>query len=332
MTMTLHDYQQDVQRLLREQKQILANPTDLTRYINRARREVAMRSQAIRFLTTISAPIVSCEVTAGGTGYTNPTVTISDPDFPSGAVSNPNGRQATALATVQAGVIVGIDITDGGDGYFQPLVTITDSTGSGATAELTIGPITSLNAGQEQYKFSDIDVSAMPGVGAVYFVRSASIIYSNYRFSLPSYSFSVYQSRIRNYPAGAYQYVPTFMSQFGQGVGGSLFFFPLPSQQYQIELDCSCLPSDLVTNQSVEALPEPWTDAVMYFAAHFAMLEMQNLNAAKGYLELYEKFAQRYSDYSRAGRVTNPYGRWITLVAAIPAALEFLRCVGGIVA
>lgn len=310
MTMTLHDYQQDVQRLLREQKQILTNPTDLTRYINRARREVAMRSQAIRFLTTISAPIVSCAVTAGGTGYTAPTVTISTPDFPSGGVNSPNGRQATAEATVQAGVIAGIDITDGGEGYFQPTVEITDATGTGATAELIIGSITSLNDGQEQYKFSDIDVTSAPGVESVYFVRSASIIYSNYRYSIPCYSFSTYQARIRNYPAGTYQYVPTFMAQFGQGAGGSLFFFPIPSQTYQLELDCQCLPSPLVTNQSVEALPEPWTDAVMYFAAHFAMLEIQNLNAAKGYLELYERFAQRYSDYSRAGRTVNPYGRF----------------------
>lgn len=311
MTMTLHDYQQDVQRLLREQKQVLANPTDLTRYINRARREVAMRSQAIRFLTTISAPIIACKPTAGGTGYSaNPTVTISTPDFPSGAANSPNGRQATAIATVEAGVIVGIDITDGGDGYFQPTVEITDPTGTGATATLTVGPLSTLNAGQEQYKFSDIDVSSMPGVESVYFVRSASIWYSNQHYSLPSYSFSTYQARIRCFPPGTYQYVPTFMTQFGQGVSGTLFFYPIASQVYQLELDCNCLPSPLVTNQSVEVLPEPWTDAVMYFAAHFFYLEAQNLNAAKGMLDLYEKFAQRYSDYSRAGRITNPYGRW----------------------
>lgn len=311
MTMTLHDYQQDVQRLLREQRQILANPTDLTRYINRARREVAMRSQAIRFLTPISGAVETCAVTAGGTGYSAaPTVTITDPDFPSGGVNSPQGRTATAIATVQAGVIVGIDITDGGAGYFQPTVEITDTTGSGATATLTVGGVNRLNPGQEEYKYADIDVSSLPGAASVYFVRSVSIIYSNYRFSLPCYDFSTYQSRIRNFPAGTYQYVPTFMSQYGQGANGSMFLYPIASQIYQAEFDCQCLPIDLVTNQSVEALPEPWTDAVMYFAAHFFFLEAGNLNSAKGMLDLYEKFAQRYSDYSRAGRVTNPYGRW----------------------
>lgn len=307
---SLNQYMQDTQRLLRDGRQQNVNPDDLRVYINRARREIAMRSQAIRLLTPISGSVVSCTVTNGGTGYSGtPTVTISSPDFPSGAPPKPNGAQATAVATVQAGVIVGVDITYGGDGYFQPTVTITDTTGTGATATAAISPINILTRGQEQYRFSDINLDAFPGVESVYFVRGLSVIYSNYRYSLPVYPFSVYQSHVRQYPR-QYQYVPTFASQFGQGVGGSFFFYPLPSQTYQMEWDCQCLPSDLETDLSPEALPAPWTDAVMYFAAHIAMLEISQWNAAKAYLDLYEKFAQRYSDYARSGRVTNPYGRF----------------------
>ncbi len=310
MTMTLHDYQQDVQRLLREAKQQLSNPTDLTRYINRARREVAMRSQAIRFLTPIAGSILTCTVTDGGAGYSEtPVVTITSPDFPSGAATNPNGVQATAQATVQDGVIVGIDILNGGDGYFQPGVTITDTTGSGATATLQVGGINLLQPGQEQYKFSDIDLSSVPGADSIYFVRSVSIIYNGFRYSLPCYDFSSYQSKIRQYPH-QYQWIPAVCSQFGQGAQGSLFCYPLPSAQYQMEWDCQLLPADLTTNQSVELLPAPWTDAVAYFATHIAMLELQNVNAATGYLTLFERFCQRYSDYARAGRVTNVYGRF----------------------
>lgn len=307
---TLNQYMQDVQRLLREAKQSLSNPDDLRVYINRARREIAMRSQAIRVLTPISGSVVSCTVTDGGTGYSmTPTVTISDPDFPSGGVSDPNGAQAIAVATVQGGVIVGIDVEYGGSGYFQPTITIEDATGVGATATLAISPINILNEGQEQYKTSDINIEMFPGVESIYFVRGISVIYSNYRYSLPCYPFTVYQSYIRQYP-NQYQYVPTFCSQFGQGVDASFFFYPLPSQAYQVEFDVQCIPSDLVDNQSVEALPAPWTDAVMYFAAHIAFAELQNFNASKFYLDLYDKFAQRYSDYARAGRVINPYGRF----------------------
>ena len=86
--------------------------------------------------------------------------------------------------------------------------------------------------------------------------------------------------------------------------------YPLPSQTYQAEWDCQCLPSDLIDDQSHEAIPMPWRDAVAFYAAHLAFLELQNYNAAKGMLDLYEKFAQRYSDYARVGKVVNVYGRF----------------------
>lgn len=306
----LFDYLQDTQRFLREQRQEFSNPQDLIAYINRARREIAMRSQCIRVLTPSSGSIVSWTVTDGGSNYSaTPTLTITDPDFPSGVLPDPNGAQATASAIVQGGVIQSIDSTYGGSGYFQPQMTITDTTGSGATAEATLSWINQLNQGQEVYPFSGIDLSANPGCESVYYVRGISIIYNNYRYSLPVYSFSIYQSMIRQYPF-QYQYVPTFASQFGQGTNGSFYVYPLPSQTYQYELDCQCIPSDLLDNQSVEAIPQPWTDAVAFYSAHLAFLELQNYNAAKAMLDLYEKFALRYSEYARVGRVTNPYGRF----------------------
>lgn len=306
----LFTYLQDTQRFLREQRQEFSNPADLTAYINRARREIAMRSQCIRVITPISGAITGWSVTNGGAGYSNtPTLTITPPDFPSGALPYPAGNQATAQAIVQGGAITAIYSNYGGAGYFQPQMTITDTTGTGATATPQLTYINELNQAQEVYPFSGVDLSMNPGCESIYFVRSVSIIYNNYRYSLPVYSFSIYQAMIRQYPF-QYQYVPTFASQFGQGTNGSFYVYPLPSQAYQYELDCQCLPSDLIDDQSTEALPMPWQDAVPWYAAHLAMVELQNWNAAKAFLDLYEKFAQRYSDYARVGRVTNIYGRF----------------------
>lgn len=325
MSDTLFSYLQQTQRFLREARQDMLNPDDLVSYINRARREIAMRCQCIRRLTPICGPIVSATVTAAGSGYSNaPTCTISAPDFPSGTGSNPNGAQATANAIVQSGTIAAIDIQYGGDGYFQPLMTITDATGSGATAAMEVAFVNSLQPGKEVYPFSEVDLSMFPGVASVYTILGLSILYSNYRFSLPVYSFSVYQAQIRQY--SQYSYVPTFASQYGQGTSGSFYCFPLPSQVYQFELDCFCLPQDLVDDQSVEALPAPWTDGVPYFAAHLAYSELQNANFSRYYLELFDKMVQRYSNYARPGRVTNPYGRYIFLFSL--GALELLQQVG----
>jgi hypothetical protein len=269
-----------------------------------------MRTQCVRVLTPISGPVITASVTAPGSGYSaTPTVTITPPDFPSGQGANPGGAQATGTAFSQSGTISGVDINYGGDGYFQPQASITDSTGTGARVTLQVQTFNQLNPNQEVYQFSGIDLSRNPGCESVYAVKSISIIYANYRYSLPVYSFSVYQSMIRQYPF-QYTYVPTFASQYGQGVNGSFYVYPLPSQIYQYELDCFCIPAPLITNLSEEAIPDPWTDAITYMACHLGMLSIQNYNVAKFYLDLFEKMCLGYSSYARVGRGVNPYGRF----------------------
>lgn len=307
---TLNKYLQQLQRFLREAKQDFLNPEDLISYINRARREVAMRAMCVRRLTPISGSIETITVTAGGSKYSNtPTVTITAPDFPSGNGQYPNGDQATASAIVVAGVIQQIVVNYGGHGYFEPLVTITDTTGSGAAATANVVGINVVTQGKEVYNFSDIDVSSFPGVDSVYMILSVAVIYSNYRYVLPCYPMTTYQAYIRQYPF-QYEYVPTFCMMTGQGSDGQIFMYPLPSQTYQVEYDCFCIPADLTDNNSQDVIPKPWDDAVSYFAAHLAYLEIQNMNSAQYYLDLYDKMLLRYSNYVRWGRTPNPYGRW----------------------
>lgn len=307
----LSDYCQQVQRFIRDPDQRFINPADLVLYVNRARREVSERTQCLRYLTPISGQVSTITIVSGGTGYGSPVVTISTPDMPSGVAPFPAGVQATATATQAGGVINDISVTYGGSGYANPLITITDAagTGSGATATGNVIQAKMTVANQEVYKFSDIDLSQAEGYGAVFAVQSVSIIYSNYRYSLPMYDFSTYQSTIRQYP-NQYLYVPTMASQRGQGTSGDLYLYPIASQAYPLELDCFCLPNDLSTDSDYEAIPQPWQDAVPYFAAHLCYLELQNLNAAEYYLKLYDGMVHRYSGYARIGRRINPYGRY----------------------
>lgn len=310
MIVDAFQYLQQTQRFLREQKQEFANPEDLMVYINRARREVAGRTQCIRRLTPISGQIISANLVSAGSGYVNPQVAITPPDFPSGAAPNPLGRQAVAYALMSGGVITDVIVQDGGDGYFQPIITITDTAGTGAMVTANLSPMNLLIEGQEVYPFSDIYLGAWPGVDTVHAIKSASVIYANYRYTLPMYAFSTYQSQIRQYPF-QYQYVPTFCSQFGQGNGGSFYCFPLPSQTYQWEFDCFCLPEDMLLDNSIpEVIPQPWTDAVPYFAASLCYMELQNLNAARFYGEEFDKRTLGYSSYARPGMSVNKYGRY----------------------
>lgn len=308
---TLNDYLAQTQRFLREAKQDLLDPADLINYINRARREVAGRTQCVRRLTPISGQVVRANVVNGGSGYSSQTVvTITPPDFPSGKLPYPSGNQATAQPIIVGGVIVAVDIKYGGDGYFQPQATVSDAGGgTGAEVTLSLSPINTVQPNQEQYPLANIDVSTWPGVQSVYSVHIVSIIYANYRYNLPKYSFPVYQGLIRQYPF-QYTYVPTFCSQVDRGDAAILFMYPWPSQEYQAEFYCACLPQDLVTNLSVDVIPQPWADVVPYFAASLAYGELQNLNASKFYLDLFDNMLLRKSNYESPGRATNIYGRW----------------------
>lgn len=306
---TLFEYLQQTQRLVHDQKQEQINQTDLIRYVNLARREVAMRSQCLRVLTPVSGSVMAVNVTNPGSGYTAPTVTISAPDFPAGQGPYPGGLQAEANITEVGGTIAGINVDVGGYGYFEPVVYINDPTGTGATAEASISPTWQTAANQEVYRFKDIDLSAFPGYGVIYMVLGVSVIYANYRYSLPVYSFSTYQARIRNYPL-QYSYVPTIGAQYNRGENGAFYLYPIASQAYQMEFDCFCLPQDLETDQDFEAIPQPWNDAVPYFAAYLAFMELLNYNAARILEDQFNKFMSRYSSYTQPGRMVNPYGKY----------------------
>ena len=75
----------------------------------------------------ITTGVSFATVTAGGSGYTNPSVVVYG-----------DGSGATATATVQNGVVTGINITAGGTGYTQALIVINDTNGSGASATATL--------------------------------------------------------------------------------------------------------------------------------------------------------------------------------------------------
>jgi hypothetical protein len=94
-------------------------------------------------------------VTAGGTGYTAPTVTVTDP----GNTANPL-VPATGTATVVGGVITKITLVTAGTNMdANTTVTITDPTGKGAAAYLTFAASPFQNPGPHRY-MPDVSLNA----------------------------------------------------------------------------------------------------------------------------------------------------------------------------
>lgn len=99
--------------------------------------QTVLQSSLSSGFTNVPVALSGITVTAGGSGYVSPTITISAPNISSGI-------HATATATVVSGVITAITLTNSGSGYTSaPTITITDSAGTGAaaTAQIVSAPI-----------------------------------------------------------------------------------------------------------------------------------------------------------------------------------------------
>jgi hypothetical protein len=72
--------------------------------------------------------------------------------------------------------------------------------------------------------------------------------------------------------------MPMVVAQQGQGLSGTLWFWPPPDPMHAalgVNFDCVCLPIPLVDDTTPDAIPYPWSDAVPFYAAYYAYMAMQ---------------------------------------------------------
>lgn len=89
--------------------------------------------------------------------------------------------------------------------------------------------------------------------------------------------------------------VPARWAQQGQGLNGTIFFNPTPNGSYTASIDAACVPINLVDDTTTEVIPYPWTDAVPYYAAYYALMGAQRVTDA-------DVMFRRYQQYARRGR------------------------------
>lgn len=148
----------------------------------------------------------------------------------------------------------------------------------------------SVVSGVQQYAFTAI--SGFPtSISSVLNVRQASYAVAQGQGRMHSRAFPDfnYYYLMKSLPvAGA----PFVWSQYGQGVGGSIFI-NLPDQSYTLSLDCVCLPTDLSFNFTTDALPFPWTDSVPFYACWYALMSVGLKDEADKKYEQYELMMAR---------------------------------------
>lgn len=218
----LNKYLEDTSSLLRDANFLFNSETQIIRYINRARDQVAIQTDCIRALVYGQAPFGTSAV---------PGTAMPGAMYP-------------------------------GTPDVQNFVTL---------------------QGVEKYSFS----YALPflkqttqGVRGILDIDNIAVSWGGIRPVLNWMEWSDLQGYCRSYNVGTFSY-PFVWSSFGAGNKGQFWLFPIPTittgdlfpgGQGEIELDCTCLPNPLYTDNDYEALPDPFTEAVCFYAAKLAFL------------------------------------------------------------
>lgn len=284
--MALTQYQTDTALLLNDPSFTFFSQGTLTNFINKARNKVCELTQCLRVLLPSTSSIVSIPVATGGSGYTAPVVTISGPDGING------GATATATAIVIGGVITGFVVTNGGSGYVaNPIITIADATGSGAAAGTpAMTSAVKTIVGQESYAFANYQSAIQliqPGALEIIGLQSVSVSWGSMKPTLDYTSWTSFQAKYRSYNIGQQNY-PSLWSQYGRGAGGQCYLWPIPGSPSQMEWDAFCNPIPLVNDSTIEAVPDPFTAAIPYYAAYMAHLNAQRRDDAQFMLAMFK--------------------------------------------
>lgn len=85
------------------------------------------------------------------------------------------------------------------------------------------------------------------------------------------------------------------------------FLAPVPDQEYVTELDTVILPEDLVDNDSIEQIPDPFTNPVAFYACHQAKYKEQSFGESEIFKQEYTKRTQNVLASTYTRRMPNPF-------------------------
>jgi len=150
------------------------------------------------------------------------------------------------------------------------------------------------------YAFTGVTVTGTAGVQQILHVRRMMVsVGAGFRWVPPRpwEWFDLYNLNRVVPSSGA----PAVWSQYAQGALGSFFVDPPPNAIYALSLDTVCLPIPLALDTDPEAIPYPFTDAVPFFAAYYALLssQMSTRQAEAGRMfSAYQEFVKRGRSFS----------------------------------
>jgi hypothetical protein len=140
--------------------------------------------------------------------------------------------------------------------------------------------------GTQTYSFLSLNFPA--GVANVIAVRDGFVVGSANPLEFRSWEWFAAYYLTTTVPG-----TPSIVAQQGQGALGTLFFYPTPDVTATAIFDVVYLPVVLVDDTTPEVIPALWTDAVPFYAAWLAMMQLQRQADAHIMLTRYQELALR---------------------------------------
>lgn len=283
--MLLSDYILQAQELIHDTSGIDYTTAEMTAYVNAARKRVALDFHCVRSFFTGLTTVTNQETypITGGVGgalITNPGLYAVAPTVTFGAPPA-GGTTATGtplmLGTAPNLTVGGINMTSWGSGYVST-PTVTFSSGAAAATAVALVNVIDL--------------------------QSISFLFGTQRSMMLWRPFTEFQAvfRYNTTQVGP----PVVWSNYTEG---NLFYlFRIPDQNYPLEIDAIVLPNPLVnlTDNDLQVL-DPNADAVQYYAAHLALIKLQNFEQAEYLMKKYADRVRTIQITKQTRRIPNIY-------------------------
>lgn len=164
-------------------------------------------------------------------------------------------------------------------------------------------------ANQELYQFSTFNTfaQATAGVDKIQGILSIALNQGTITPVLGQRAFQEVQAYMRAYNT-SYTSYPYYWAQYSFGANGSFYLWPVPSGVYGMDIDAYCLPLALTSDADTEAIPYPWTEAIPFYAAYWALMYAQRKEDANEMKKEYDMRIMEARAYSSGPFIPSMYG------------------------
>ena len=287
--MKLSEYLNDTAQLMNDPTYSFTSQFQMTRWINEARRLLAMRTGCIRRLIAGQS--------AFGAGD-------------QAGIAIPGGVQPGAVPQAFNYGLGGV----AGGGFSSGFSSGFSGGGSFASpvAGATLGPMTTIQ-GVERYPFVGFFNPYLrqqhAGCDKVNDVISLAVSWGGVSkptlFWMPWDEFQAY---CRAYALLNTAY-PAVWSVMNDGTMGEVWLFPIPSQANDLEADVTCLPINLNSDNDFDAIPESFSDTVKFGAAALCYLATNRPGQADVMIQQGGGYVLTQRAAVDRGKTPNYYGR-----------------------